>query len=131
MLNKFQLFGKKGETLAAKYLKKQGYRILETNFKNTIGEIDIICQDGDEIVFVEVKSRKNKKFGEPKEAVTSSKKKKISMVAQSYLKDIESGLRRKGAFQKVRARFDVVSVTLSENGSTSFETIKNAFELYR
>ena len=58
------ILGKRSEIIAMNFLKKKGYKILETNYKNSIGEIDIIAKDNDYIVFVEVKGRMSKKFGD-------------------------------------------------------------------
>ncbi len=66
MLNRFQIFGKKNETIAAKYLIKCGYKILVKNYRTKMGEIDLIAKDGDVIVFVEVKSREILIFNESK-----------------------------------------------------------------
>lgn len=75
-----------GENKAAKYLTDKGYEILETNYKNKLGEIDIIAKDDNRIVFVEVKARATAKYGYPREAVNEYKQRKIRMVAESYLK---------------------------------------------
>ena len=75
----------KGEKGARDFLEKKGYKILETNFATKVGEIDIIAADGDVLVFVEVKSRRNTDYGEPIEAVTPQKVKKIVLVAKQYL----------------------------------------------
>ena len=71
----------RGEVGAKAYLEGKGYRILETNFVTKIGEIDIIAKDGDYIVFVEVKARTRADFGEPIEAVTPQKVRKIVLSA--------------------------------------------------
>ena len=120
MLNRQQQFGKKSESIAIKYLKKKGYKILEQNYSNKLGEIDIIAQDKKTLVFVEVKARRSANFGHPKWAITSKKKRKISMVALHYLKST----RQSG----IKARFDVVAMT-STNDKPEIELIKNAFEL--
>ncbi len=120
MLNKQQQFGKKSESLAVKHLKKQGYRIVEQNYRNNLGEIDIIAKEKDTLVFVEVKARNSSRFGNPKGAVTPKKKRKISMVALQYLKNS----RQKNA----KARFDVVAISLS-GSSPKIELVRNAFEL--
>lgn len=122
MLNLRQLFGKSGENLAAKYLKKNGYRILETNYRNRLGEIDIIAKDKDTIVFVEVKTRRRQFFVHPKEAVTLKKQMKIARVAQFWLKTMNKS--------DAPARFDVVSI-LSDQQTHDIELIKNAFTLTR
>ena len=78
--------GNIGESLAEGYLIDKGYKILARNYKNKIGEIDIIAQENDRIIFVEVKSRASAKFGYPREAVNYYKQQKIRRVAEVYLK---------------------------------------------
>ena len=77
--------GKTGENAAEKYLKKNGYTILERNYRKTYGEIDIIAKHGENIAFVEVKTRKSDLYGTPAEFVTKSKQKKIIKTAYSYI----------------------------------------------
>ncbi len=120
MLNKQQSFGKKSESIAAKHLKKNGYKILEQNYRTKLGEIDIIAKDKDTLVFVEVKARSSNRFGNPKWAVTPKKQIKISMVALLYIKSTKQS--------NVKARFDVVAIS-SAKDKPSIEIIKNAFEL--
>ena len=79
------IYGKKGEIIAANYLKKQKYKIIEMNYKNKIGEIDIIAKDKDYLVFIEVKTRYSKMFGDPLEAIDEEKQFKIRNVATMYL----------------------------------------------
>ena len=115
-----QKFGEKSESIAASYLKKQGYKIIELNYRTKLGEIDIIAKESGTIAFIEVKARRSGQFGNPKWAVTPKKQKKISMVALQYLK---------AAGQcNVKARFDVVSIIFSHD-NPSIEIVKNAFEL--
>lgn len=78
--------GNIGENLAINYLQDNGYQIIETNYKNKIGEIDIIAKENNRIIFVEVKQRSTLKFGYPREAVNFYKQKKIRQVALSYIK---------------------------------------------
>jgi len=73
-----------GEDLAAEFLRKNGYKILERNFRSKFGEIDIIAQDKDTLVFVEVKTRWSEKFGLPEEAITPWKIKKIKKAGEYY-----------------------------------------------
>jgi putative endonuclease len=120
MLNQRQQYGEAGEALAARLLRKKGYKIIETNYRTQLGEIDIIARDGDTIVFVEVKARQTGRFGAPKWAVTPRKQRKISMVALYYLK-------RTGQSQ-AKARFDVVSIR-SAPLRPEVEIIRNAFDL--
>ncbi len=120
MLNRQQQFGKKSERLAAEFLKRTGYRILETNYRSKLGEIDIIAREKGTIVFVEVKARNTSRFGSPKGAVTPAKQRKISMAALDYLK-------RSGQTE-VSARFDVVAIDTA-SGNIDIEVVKNAFAL--
>ena len=120
MLNNRQLFGKESESLAVKHLKKNGYKILEQNHRNKIGEIDIIAKENGVLVFVEVKAGKTPFYGNPKWAVTPRKQRKISMVALYYLKSTNQ--------THVKARFDVVALSLTKE-NPRIEIIKNAFEL--
>ena len=100
------IFGQIGENIAAKYLKKKKFKILQTNYKNSIGEIDIIAKDEDFLVFVEVKSRNSEKFGRPSLAVTGVKQNKIRQVASVYL--IQNKL------TEAKCRFDVIEVLEQE-----------------
>jgi putative endonuclease len=120
MLNKQQQFGKESEYLAARHLKKSGYKILEQNYRNKLGEIDIIAKEKGVLVFVEVKAGKTPFYGNPKWAVTPRKQRKISMVALHYLKATKQ--------THVKARFDVVALSLTKE-NPRIEIIKNAFEL--
>jgi len=115
-----QKFGEKSENLAAWYLKQNGYKIIEQNYRNRMGEIDIIAQDGKTIVFVEVKSRRSVRYGSPKFAVTPKKQRTISRVALYYLKTTN----QTGA----KARFDVVAI-ISNRDEPQIEMVKNAFDL--
>ena len=98
--------GNLGEEIAVNYLKEQGLKILETNFYCRQGEIDIIAKEKDEIVFVEVKTRTSKTFGNPVDAITSVKKLHIYKTARYYL--------YKYHLKNVGIRFDVVEVLLEE-----------------
>ena len=113
-------FAKFGEEAACEFLKKNSYKILARNYKNKLGEIDIIAQDQETICFVEVKSRHSDKFGLPQEAILGHKQRQLSRVALSFLK--ENNLLDK------KARFDVVSVMHSQE-NPKLDLIKNAFEL--
>jgi putative endonuclease len=123
--NRRNILGQRGEELAAKHLRDSGYRILERNYRNYYGEIDIIALDttgqAKTLVFVEVKTRKNDRFSHPSEAVTQKKQTQISKVALEYLE--------KNNLAEVAARFDVVAILLPENGPPLIEHIPNAFEL--
>ncbi len=79
-----QRLGRKGEDLAASYLRSHGYRIIERNFKKRYGELDIIALDGSVLVFVEVKTRVGSRFGKPEESVTPWKLHEVVQTAQFY-----------------------------------------------
>ena len=79
--------GKFGENLAVNYLEKNGYKIVNKNFRTKFGEIDIIAEKGNYIIFVEVKFRKNPEFGKAEEAISPQKLKKIVSTANFYLKN--------------------------------------------
>lgn len=101
--------GKEGEIIASDYLEKNKYSIIERNFACKIGEIDIIAFDlvSSEIVFVEVKTRTNIKYGKPKEAVNETKQKHIYRTAQYYL--------IKNKLEDRFVRIDVIEVYLYKN----------------
>jgi len=100
-------YGKRSEIIASDYLKKKGYTILETNYKNKIGEIDLIAKDGDYIVFVEVKARLSGAFGHPFDAIDERKQQKIHAVASLYMvKNQKYG---------TNCRFDAISILGLEN----------------
>ena len=94
--------GKKGEKISVEFLKKQGYKIVETNYRCSVGEIDIVAKDKDVLCFVEVKTRKSDEYGLPEEAVDWHKQRKLVKVALAYLEE------KKVYGQDLR--FDVVSV---------------------
>ena len=111
-----KLLGRVGEKKAGEFLRKKGYTILKTNYKTYCGEIDLIAKDGEDIVFIEVKTRSGDDFGAPSEAVTQKKQEKYYKVASEYLqreKKLDSP-----------CRFDVVEI---ENGEINH--IINAFSM--
>lgn len=107
--------GQDGEEKAAKYLLKQGVKILEKNYRCGYGEVDIIAKDRDTLVFVEVKTRKTSSYLSPLLAVNKRKQFQISKVALHYL------LEKK--IQEIPCRFDVVAVV-----DKDIQWIKGAFE---
>lgn len=120
MTTESQKFGRLGESLAIAHLKKNGYQILDRNYRNRFGEIDVIARQGETIVFVEVKSRSSDRFGPSKAAVDRTKQQKISRVALGYLKQkCQTGQ---------KARFDVVCVDAGQK-QCRVEIIANAFAL--
>lgn len=77
--------GNQSEALAARYLTERGYRLREKNYRTRVGEIDLICEQGDRIVFVEVRSKRSLTFGTGAESVIRVKQMKIRRVAEQYL----------------------------------------------
>lgn len=108
------IIGKKGELVAVDFLINNKYKILHTNYKNKIGEIDIIAKKNNVTVFVEVKFRSSLLYGYPREAVNAHKQHKIRLVAQSYL--------QKYGLLDGALRFDVIEIL--DNQVTHIE---NAF----
>ncbi len=95
-------FGASGEDAAERHLKTLGYKILERNYRTKMGELDIVASDGDTIVFVEVKSRRDKKFGAPELAVDARKQRQLARAAFMYLTRTKK--------YNSPCRFDVVSI---------------------
>ena len=102
--------GNKGEKRAAAYLKSKGYKIIERNYRCKLGEIDLIAEKDNIIIFVEVKTRANDRFGKGFEAIVHKKIDKIRKVAMLYMiqKDLQKEI-----------RFDVISI--DNNVVTHFE----------
>lgn len=97
-----------GENIAEKYLKKNGYKIIKRNYKNTkgktLGEIDIIAKDQECLVFIEVKTRTGDKNSIPEEAINRAKLLKLRKVAENYIKNKR--------FWRLNHRFDAISITI-------------------
>ena len=111
--------GERGERLALEFLKKRKFVIIETGYFFFRGEIDIIAQEGETLVFVEVKSRWSHKSGFPEEAITPQKESQLRKIAEAYcaLNDI----------QDTECRFDVIAIMFDGSGGHSLSHIKNAF----
>ena len=114
--------GARGEKLAARFLRSRGYKILYRNFKaRGGGEIDIVCRDGDSLVFVEVKTRTGEEFGRPIEAVGREKQLRVSKGGLAWLRLLDN--------PDVAFRFDAVEVLGPDEGEPRCELIQDAFEL--
>ncbi|MBN1383583.1 MAG: YraN family protein [Elusimicrobia bacterium] len=105
--------GRSGESLAEKFLKKSGYKIIEKNFRTKFGEIDIISEYRNTIVFVEVRTRKNSDFGVPQLSVNIHKQRRLSLAALTFIKK---------NLLNSDYRFDIIAIC-----SNKIEHIKNAF----
>lgn len=97
--------GRLAETLASRALIEKGYQILESNFSNRFGEIDIIAKDKDILIFVEVKAKKGTEFGLPEEMISPYKLRKVKNMATVYMKG-----------ESLACRIDVIAVVLSQDG---------------
>jgi putative endonuclease len=113
-----RLLGDRGERAAARFLRRKGMRVIVRGHRTRFGEIDLIARDGDTLVFVEVKSRRQ---GVPAEAVTSEKQRRITLAALQFL--------RKHGLLEISSRFDIVAIVWpDERGEPEIEHIPNAFE---
>jgi len=115
-----QTLGRAAENAAATYLARAGFKVLERNVRLGHGEIDLVCRDGDVVVFVEVKCRRASWGDSPAAAVSWHKQRRLTRLAQHYLK-----WRR---LDGVRCRFDVVSVTLDAAGRPGLAHVRGAFD---
>ncbi len=111
--------GDRGEERVAEFLRRQGYRILERNYRCPLGEMDIVAREDKTVVFVEVKTRSSDRFGSPQAAIGPQKQRRMTAVALCYLKG-------KG-WLGTPARFDVAAVSLREGGET-ITLHRNAFD---
>jgi putative endonuclease len=112
-----QSFGKIGEAAATEYLKNLGYKILARNFRTRWGEIDIIARDGDCLVFAEVKTRADERYGAPEEAVTRTKQQHLVKAGQIYLSQTKQA--------HALWRIDVLAL-LKQNDGFLVRHLKNA-----
>jgi putative endonuclease len=111
--------GAKGEKLAVDFLKRRGYKILKRNFRCREGEIDIIAQHGDCLVFVEVRTKKGSGFGTPEESVTPSKQERLVSLANIYMQTCDKS--------PPSWRIDVIAIELASNNKVlRLEHIENA-----
>ncbi|MDD2573217.1 MAG: YraN family protein [Bacillota bacterium] len=112
--------GKMGEEAARRYLEDMGYRIIETNYRDKQGEADIIGFDDKVLAFVEVKTRRNTRYGTPGEAVNHTKQRRLTRIAVSYL------ARHRMLYRQIR--FDVVEVVVQDGAVKQIRLIKDAFD---
>ena len=109
--------GQQGENIAAAYLSEQGYRIVARNWVCPTGELDIVAQNGDTLIFVEVRTRRGDRFGTAAESITPAKQARLVELAQTYLQDIP--------LPHPAWRIDVIAVQLSQ-GIPQVNHIENA-----
>jgi putative endonuclease len=111
--------GEEGEAFAGRFLRKAGYRILETNFRDRSGEIDVVALDRGAVCFIEVKTRRSEAVGGPEEAVDSRKVRRIVRASRAY--------RALHKLENVPIRFDVVAVRVFPEGGMEASLTKGAF----
>lgn len=121
MTLKNAVLGKQGEELARKYFENSGYELVRRNYRFERAEIDLIFKDekSKTLVFVEVKTRRTKTFGEPEESVTEAKQKQL-------IKSAEGFLMNNPGYDDYEKRFDVAAINI-ENGKEKINHIENAF----
>ena len=112
------VFGKSGEDLACRELERRGYAIIARRYRRQGGELDIIARDGETLVFVEVKSRRDHAFGHGADAVNWMKRRRMVRVALDYM--------ARGRLTNCACRFDVVSIHF-DDGRPVIEVFRNAF----
>jgi len=109
-----------GEDQATAFLKRNGYRLIERNYRTPVGEIDIIATTRQHLVFVEVKTRRGTAFGAPQDAVGLRKQQQIIRTAQWYLQRHKT---------KLQPRFDVVAILCQSDGTAQITHLDDAFTL--
>ncbi|HOV99214.1 MAG TPA: YraN family protein [Bacteroidota bacterium] len=119
-MNQKNTLGKEGESLAVKYLQELGFEILECNYRFQHTEIDIVAKDGDDLVFVEVKTRTSARYGTPEDALTEIKEERLYAAAEGYY--FEHNI------DDQPCRFDFIGI--EKTGSkVKINHIKNVFHL--
>jgi putative endonuclease len=111
--------GKRGEALAWNFLRKKGYSLLEKNYRTRFGEVDGVAEKQGVLIFLEVKTRRDQRFGAPHEAVDWRKRRKLGRIAEAYL--VRKGLENRPA------RFDILSVIWDGSGEPEFSLLEDAF----
>lgn len=118
-----KILGRQGEDIAAGVLRKSGYKILARNFRVPVGELDLVAQDGEVIVFVEVKTRRGNRCGTPGQSVDWRKQQKLLRAAEWYL--------QQNRMDGESCRFDVMEVYIYSETHWDVRQIKGAFEAGR
>lgn len=121
ILDPRRLFGQEGEAEAERYLRGKGYRIVARNLRSSLGELDLVADDGGVLVFVEVKSRRTAEFGGAIHAVHRQKQRKLIRLAAQFLAQRH--------WMDRTCRFDVVLLEGTERAALQVEHIQNAFEV--
>jgi putative endonuclease len=120
LFHRFLSFGRRAEIQAIDYLRSLGYRIVASGYRCKSGEIDVIAWEGDVLVFVEVKARRN--VEPPEDAVGFKKQQRMIRAAQSYISQHR--------LQEIPYRFDILAVTALPGVRPEFRLLRNAFNMY-
>jgi putative endonuclease len=115
--------GERGELAARKHLRRQGLKFLTANFRTRRGEIDLICRDGDCLVFVEVKTRSSEEWTRPASAVNAERRRRLTRTALDYLRLLRN--------PQVKIRFDIVEVLLEAEAIREVRHLPNTFAMER
>jgi len=110
--------GKRGEELARTYLQEQGYELLATNWRYSRAEVDIIATDGEQLIFVEVKTRTSAAFGAPEEFVSPDQQQLLAQAAMAYCEDQQFD---------GEIRFDVIAILWPSEDEPSLRHLPDAF----
>lgn len=121
ILDPRRIFGQEGEAEAERYLRRKGYRIVAKNLRSSLGELDLVAEDGRVLVFVEVKARRTAGFGGAIHAVHRQKQQKLIRLAAQFLAQRH--------WMDRTCRFDVVLLEPTERAALRIEHIQNAFEV--
>lgn len=121
-MGRTQEAGRRGEAIAAEFLRRRGFQILASNFRHGRNEIDLVARGEGFIVFVEVKLRRSGAFGGPEAAVHRLKQLAIIACARGFL--------RRFGLEPSPCRFDVVAIRESADGDPDVEHIRNAFQAH-
>ncbi len=112
--------GAQGERIAAARLEAQGWTIEARNYRTRFGEIDLVARDGEETVFVEVRTRRGEEYGTPEESLTRRKRARLTLAAQEYLQE-------RGAADRPW-RIDFAAVALQAEGPAEIRLVTSAVE---
>jgi putative endonuclease len=114
-------FGRLGETVAKKYLKRQGLKFLTANFRTQRGELDLVFRDKDCLVFIEVKTRSSEEWTRPARAVDKERRERLTRAGLDYLRLLKN--------PKVKVRFDIVEVLLDHGSVREVRHLSNSFPM--
>ena len=121
ILDPRRLFGQEGEAEAERYLRRKGYRIVARNVRSSLGELDLVAEDGQTLVFIEVKARRSGEFGGAIHAVHGRKQQKLARLASQFLAQRH--------WMERSCRFDVLLLQATDTAELRVEHIQNAFDV--